>query len=122
VSLEVSLPECEDPLPLGSSPSPDLSSGIPGIVGSSLSSSKVGRMTRSDGTVQLTYDGKPLYFYSAEDRRLASSPPLGTVRVGRLPRQPKELLASSRPNQPRASTRHEKPSGIVVLLLEGLKP
>lgn len=54
MSLEVSLPECEDPLPLGSSPSPDLSSGIPGIVGSSLSSSKVGRMTRSDGTVQLT--------------------------------------------------------------------
>jgi predicted lipoprotein with Yx(FWY)xxD motif len=24
-------------------------------------------MTRSDGTVQLTYDGKPLYFYSGED-------------------------------------------------------
>jgi predicted lipoprotein with Yx(FWY)xxD motif len=46
---------------------PDLSSGAPGLVGSSLSSSKVGKMTRSDGTVQLTYDGKPLYFYSAED-------------------------------------------------------
>jgi predicted lipoprotein with Yx(FWY)xxD motif len=45
---------------------PDLSSGAPGLVGSSLSSSKVGKMTRSDGTVQLTYDGKPLYFYSAE--------------------------------------------------------
>jgi len=46
---------------------PALSSGAPGLVGSSLSSSKVGKMTRSDGTVQLTYDGKPLYFYSAED-------------------------------------------------------
>lgn len=46
---------------------PDLSVGTPGLVGSSLSSSKVGKMTRSDGTVQLTYDDKPLYFYSAEE-------------------------------------------------------
>ena len=46
---------------------PDLIAGTPGLVGSSLSSSKFGKMTRSDGTVQLTYDGKPLYFYSGED-------------------------------------------------------
>jgi predicted lipoprotein with Yx(FWY)xxD motif len=32
----------------------------------SLSSSKVGTIKTSDGELQLTYGGKPLYFYSKE--------------------------------------------------------
>jgi predicted lipoprotein with Yx(FWY)xxD motif len=44
---------------------PALSSGHPALL-NSLSPSKVGTIKRSDGNLQLTYAGKPLYFYSKE--------------------------------------------------------
>ena len=44
---------------------PALSSGNPALL-NSLSSSKVGTIKGSDGELQLTYAGKPLYFYSKE--------------------------------------------------------
>jgi predicted lipoprotein with Yx(FWY)xxD motif len=44
---------------------PALSSGNPGLL-NSLSPSKVGSIKTSDGELQLTYAGKPLYFYAKE--------------------------------------------------------
>jgi len=44
---------------------PVLTDGSPGVEGP-LSAGKVGTLRRSDGTEQVTYDGKPLYFYSRE--------------------------------------------------------
>jgi len=44
---------------------PVLSSGDPSLL-NSLSPSKVGTIKMSDGELQLTYGGKPLYFYSKE--------------------------------------------------------
>jgi predicted lipoprotein with Yx(FWY)xxD motif len=44
---------------------PALSSGDPALL-NSLSPSKVGTIKTSDGELQLTYGGKPLYFYSKE--------------------------------------------------------
>jgi predicted lipoprotein with Yx(FWY)xxD motif len=44
---------------------PVLTSGIPGL-GSGLSASDLGTITRSDGTTQVTWNGQPLYFYSKE--------------------------------------------------------
>jgi predicted lipoprotein with Yx(FWY)xxD motif len=44
---------------------PALTSGDPALM-NSLSSSKVGTIKLSDGELQLTYAGKPLYFYSNE--------------------------------------------------------
>jgi predicted lipoprotein with Yx(FWY)xxD motif len=45
---------------------PVLTSGSPALV-NSLSSSKVGTIKDSDGELQLTYAGKPLYFFSKEN-------------------------------------------------------
>jgi predicted lipoprotein with Yx(FWY)xxD motif len=45
---------------------PALSSGDPALL-NSLSPSKVGTIKGSDGELQLTYAGKPLYFYSNEN-------------------------------------------------------
>lgn len=45
---------------------PVLTSGNPALL-NSLSPSKVGTVTLSDGELQLTYDGHPLYFYSKEN-------------------------------------------------------
>jgi predicted lipoprotein with Yx(FWY)xxD motif len=45
---------------------PVLTSGNPALL-NSLSPSKVGALTLSDGELQLTYDGHPLYFYSKEN-------------------------------------------------------
>lgn len=45
---------------------PALTSGSPALL-NSLSASKVGKVTTSDGELQLTYDGHPLYFYSKEN-------------------------------------------------------
>jgi hypothetical protein len=42
-----------------------LTSGDPALM-NSLSASKVGTIKLSDGELQLTYAGKPLYFYSNE--------------------------------------------------------
>ena len=44
---------------------PVLTDGTPGVE-SPLVESKVGSVRRADGTLQVTYDGKPLYFYSRE--------------------------------------------------------
>jgi predicted lipoprotein with Yx(FWY)xxD motif len=44
---------------------PVLTDGTPGVE-SSLSAGKVGTLRRPDGLKQVTYDGKPLYFYSRE--------------------------------------------------------
>jgi predicted lipoprotein with Yx(FWY)xxD motif len=44
---------------------PVLTDGSAGVE-SPLSAGKVGTLRRSDGTQQVTYDGKPLYFYSRE--------------------------------------------------------
>jgi predicted lipoprotein with Yx(FWY)xxD motif len=44
---------------------PVLTDGSPGVE-SPLAASKVGTLRRADGTEQVTYDGKPLYFYSLE--------------------------------------------------------
>jgi predicted lipoprotein with Yx(FWY)xxD motif len=44
---------------------PALSSGNPALL-NSLSASKVATIKTSDGELQLTYDGKPLYFYAKE--------------------------------------------------------
>lgn len=44
---------------------PLITDGSPGVE-SPLSESHVGTIHRSDGTTQVTYDGKPLYFFSAE--------------------------------------------------------
>lgn len=44
---------------------PVLTTGTAGLMGT-LSASKVGKIMRSDGTDQLSYDGKPLYLYSLE--------------------------------------------------------
>jgi predicted lipoprotein with Yx(FWY)xxD motif len=44
---------------------PVLTSGTPGL-SNGLSSSNLGTVTRADGTTQVTYDGKPLYYYSLE--------------------------------------------------------
>jgi predicted lipoprotein with Yx(FWY)xxD motif len=45
---------------------PVLTSGNPALL-NSLSSSKVGTIKDADGELQLTYGGKPLYFYSKEN-------------------------------------------------------
>ena len=44
---------------------PLLTSGTPGLT-DALKSSDFGTLKRSDGTLQVTYSGKPLYFYSRE--------------------------------------------------------
>ena len=44
---------------------PLLTGGTPGLLGG-LKASSLGTLTRSDGTVQVTYRGKPLYLYSRE--------------------------------------------------------
>lgn len=57
---------------------PLISQGTPGVTGG-VSASKVHHISRSDGTEQLTYAGKPLYFDSNE----AIAPgPAGFVAVG----------------------------------------
>jgi hypothetical protein len=42
-----------------------LTDGTPGVE-SPLSAGKVGTLRRADGTAQVTYGGKPLYYYSRE--------------------------------------------------------
>jgi predicted lipoprotein with Yx(FWY)xxD motif len=44
---------------------PLLTSGTPGLSGG-LKASSFGTLKRSDGTIQVTFDGKPLYYYSRE--------------------------------------------------------
>jgi predicted lipoprotein with Yx(FWY)xxD motif len=44
---------------------PVLTDGTPGVE-SPLAAGKVGTLRRADGTKQVTYDGKPLYYYSRE--------------------------------------------------------
>jgi predicted lipoprotein with Yx(FWY)xxD motif len=44
---------------------PVLTSGTPGL-GSGLPASSLGALTRADGTTQVTWAGKPLYFFSSE--------------------------------------------------------
>jgi predicted lipoprotein with Yx(FWY)xxD motif len=38
------------------------------VVGTSLSASKIGTTARSDGKPQVTYNGHPLYLYSADQK------------------------------------------------------
>jgi Secreted repeat of unknown function len=49
-----------------------------------LTKSSVGTITRSDGTKQLTFDGKPLYLYSKEVPQLNPSTgnPLNPATIG----------------------------------------
>jgi predicted lipoprotein with Yx(FWY)xxD motif len=52
--------------------------------GPGVTKSSVGEIHRSDGTVQLTFDGKPLYFYSAEVPQLSPTTgnPLDPATIG----------------------------------------
>ncbi len=61
---------------------PVLTTSAPQASGLSLSS--LGEIRRSDGTKQLTFDGKPLYFYSGEVPQLnpATGMPLNPATIG----------------------------------------
>jgi len=58
---------------------PLLTSGLPGTAGSGVDGT-IGTITRSDGTLQVTYDGHPLYLYGAED--ITSVPGKGYLATG----------------------------------------
>ncbi|HEY6624455.1 MAG TPA: hypothetical protein VIX85_11515 [Acidimicrobiales bacterium] len=61
---------------------PVLTTGSPEVTGA-LSKGSVGEIVRPDGTHQVTYHGKPLYFYSGEVPRLdASGNPLDPATTG----------------------------------------
>lgn len=57
---------------------PLLSTGTPSLM-SGLSASKVSKLTRTDGTTQLVYEGKPLYLYSLEGIKIL---PTGFTATG----------------------------------------
>jgi hypothetical protein len=52
--------------------------------GAGVTKSSLGEIRRSDGTTQLTFDGKPLYFYSQEVPQLnpATGNPLDPATIG----------------------------------------
>jgi predicted lipoprotein with Yx(FWY)xxD motif len=62
--------------------SPVLTTATPTATG--LATSSLGEMKRADGTEQLTFDGKPLYFYSEEVPQLdpATGNPLNPATIG----------------------------------------
>jgi predicted lipoprotein with Yx(FWY)xxD motif len=52
--------------------------------GAGVSTGELGEIARSDGTKQLTFEGKPLYFYSGEVPQLnpATGNPLNPATIG----------------------------------------
>ncbi|MBF6558631.1 MAG: hypothetical protein IVW52_21290, partial [Acidimicrobiales bacterium] len=61
---------------------PVLTTSSPLVTGS-LTKKSVGEIVRADGTHQVTYNGKPLYFYSGEVPRLDSNGnPLNPATTG----------------------------------------